>query len=114
MYDGFALFHQFHIEGLGYRGIGFGEALDFYQTDISIHGPNPVLPSGGNIGCGRSRIWMHTDCMQQIQTTRGGAPSDRGEARGRGFRRADAPRRQLLGGGAPRPTDHGHHVLEER
>ena len=67
MYDGFALFHQFHIEGLGYRGMKFGDALDFYQTDISIEGPNPVLPSGGNIGSGRSRFWMHTDCIQQLQ-----------------------------------------------
>jgi acetyl-CoA acetyltransferase len=67
MYDGFSLFHQFHLEGLGYRGIRFGEALDFYQTDISIEGPNPVLPSGGNIGSGRSRFWMHTDCIQQLQ-----------------------------------------------
>ena len=67
MYDGFTLFHQFHIEGLGYRGMKFGEALDFYQTDISIEGPNPVLPSGGNIGSGRSRFWMHTDCIQQLQ-----------------------------------------------
>jgi len=67
MYDGFALFHQFHLEGLGYRGMKFGEALDFYQTDISIEGPNPILPSGGNIGSGRSRFWMHTDCIQQLQ-----------------------------------------------
>jgi acetyl-CoA acetyltransferase len=67
MYDGFALFHQFHLEGLGYRGMKLGEALDFYQTDISIEGPNPVLPSGGNIGSGRSRFWMHTDCIQQLQ-----------------------------------------------
>ncbi len=67
MYDGFTLFHQFHVEGLGYRGIKFGEALDFYQTDISIEGPNPILPSGGNIGGGRSRFWMHTDSIQQIQ-----------------------------------------------
>ncbi len=67
MYDGFTLFHQFHIEGLGYRGIKFGEALDFYQTDISIEGPNPILPSGGNIGSGRSRFWMHTDSIQQLQ-----------------------------------------------
>ena len=67
MYDGFAQFHQFHIEGLGYRGMRFGEALDFYQTDISIEGPNPVLPSGGNIGSGRSRFWMHTDSIQQLQ-----------------------------------------------
>ncbi|MBV1878246.1 MAG: hypothetical protein KUG79_11440 [Pseudomonadales bacterium] len=67
MYDGFSLFHPFHLEGLGYRGIKFGEALDFYQTDISIEGPNPVSPSGGNIGSGRSRFWMHTDCIQQLQ-----------------------------------------------
>ena len=67
MYDGFTQFHQFHIEGLGYRGMGFGDALDFYQTDISIEGPNPILPSGGNIGGGRSRFWMHTDSIQQIQ-----------------------------------------------
>ena len=67
MYDGFSLFHQFHLEGLGFAGIKNGEALDFYQTDISIEGPNPVLPSGGNIGSGRSRFWMHTDCIQQLQ-----------------------------------------------
>ena len=67
MYDGFAQFHQFHVEGLGYRGMGFGDSLDFYQTDISIEGPNPILPSGGNIGSGRSRFWMHTDSIQQLQ-----------------------------------------------
>ena len=67
MYDGFSLFHQFHLEGLGFRGIKFGEALDFYQTDISIEGPNPVSPSGGNIGGGRSRVWAHTDSIQQLQ-----------------------------------------------
>ncbi|MDP6799174.1 MAG: hypothetical protein QF744_05010 [SAR202 cluster bacterium] len=71
MYDGFSLFHRFHLEGLGYRGIKFGEALDFYQTDISIEGPNPVSPSGGNIGSGRSRFWMHTDCIQQLQRRAG-------------------------------------------
>ena len=67
MYDGFAEFHQFHVEGLGYRGMGFGDALDFYQTDISIEGPNPIQPSGGNVGSGRSRFWMHTDSIQQLQ-----------------------------------------------
>ncbi|MBI4282119.1 MAG: thiolase family protein [Chloroflexi bacterium] len=67
MYDGYTLFHQFHIEGLRYAGIKRGEALDLYQTDISIEGPNPVSPSGGNQGGGRTRFWMHTDCIQQIQ-----------------------------------------------
>ena len=67
MYDGFALFHQFHLEGLRFGGIKRGEALDFYQTDISVEGPNPVSPSGGNIGSGRTRYWMHTDSIQQLQ-----------------------------------------------
>jgi acetyl-CoA acetyltransferase len=66
-YDGFALFHVFHLEGFGFAGIKHGEALDFFQTDISIHGPNPVNPSGGNLGGGRTRFWMHTDSIQQIQ-----------------------------------------------
>ncbi|MBI4282121.1 MAG: thiolase family protein [Chloroflexi bacterium] len=67
MYDGFTLFHQFHMEGLRYAGVQRGEGLDFYQTDISIEGPNPASPSGGNVGSGRSRFWMHTDCIQQLQ-----------------------------------------------
>ena len=67
MYDGFTLFHPFHIEGLGYRGLKRGEALDLYQGDISIEGPSPVSPSGGNIGSGRTRCWAHTDCIQQLQ-----------------------------------------------
>ena len=67
MYDGFTLFHQFHLEGLRFAGVQRGEALDFYQTDISISGPNPVSPSGGNHGSGRTRTWMHTDCIQQLR-----------------------------------------------
>ena len=67
MYDGFSLFHVFHIEGLGFAGLKPGEALDFFQGDISIEGPHPVSPSGGNIGGGRTRFWNHTDSMQQIQ-----------------------------------------------
>jgi acetyl-CoA acetyltransferase len=67
MYDGFSEFHVFHIEGLGFAGIKRGEALDFFQTDISIEGPHPVSPSGGNIGSGRTRFWNSTDSIQQIQ-----------------------------------------------
>lgn len=66
-YDGYSLFHVFHIEGFQFAGIKRGEALDFFQNDISIHGPHPVSPSGGNIGSGRTRFWMHTDSIQQIQ-----------------------------------------------
>ncbi|MEX2375561.1 MAG: hypothetical protein WD942_08270 [Dehalococcoidia bacterium] len=65
MYDGFTLFH---LEGLGFAGIKQGEALDYFASeDITIHGPNPISPSGGNIGSGRTRFWMHSDSIQQIQ-----------------------------------------------
>ena len=67
MYDGFTEFHQFHLEGLRFAGVGRGEALDFYQTDISLEGPNPVSPSGGNAGGGRTRCWLHYDSIQQLQ-----------------------------------------------
>ena len=67
MYDGFGQFHVFHLEGLGFRGVKRGDALHFFQTDISIEGWNPVSPSGGNIGSGRTRFWHHTDAIQQIQ-----------------------------------------------
>ena len=67
MYDGFTLFHVWHLEGLRYAGVQRGEALDFFQTDISIEGPNPVSPSGGNAGSGRTRFWLHVDSVQQLQ-----------------------------------------------
>ncbi|MQC17273.1 MAG: hypothetical protein DWG82_03445, partial [Chloroflexi bacterium] len=36
MYDGFSLFHVHHIEGINFAGIKQGEALDLFQTDITI------------------------------------------------------------------------------
>ena len=67
-YDGFSLFHVFWVEGFGFSGIKEGEALDFFASqDISINGPTPISPSGGNIGSGRTRFWMWTDTIQQIQ-----------------------------------------------
>jgi hypothetical protein len=66
----------FHIEGFGFAGIKKGEALDLFQTDISIHGPHPVSPSGGNIGGGRTRFWMHTDSIQQLQGRAGARQMD--------------------------------------
>ena len=97
MYDGFATFHNYHLEGLGFAGIKRGEALDFYQGDISIEGPTPISPSGGNVGAGRTRIWMHTDSILQLQ----GRAGDRqvqlkgGQPRGRRLRRPDAAERRL-------------------
>jgi acetyl-CoA acetyltransferase len=65
--DGFAPFHMFWIEGFEFFGVKKGECLDFFQTDISIHGPTPVNTGGGNLGNGRTRYWMWTDTMQQLQ-----------------------------------------------
>ena len=67
-YDGFSLFHVFWIEGFGFFGIKEGECLDFFASqDISINGPTPISPSGGNIGSGRTRFWLWTDTIQQLQ-----------------------------------------------
>lgn len=67
MYDGFTLFHVFHLEGLGFAGIKKGEALDYFESeDLSIKSKYPISPSGGNAGSGRTRTWMHTDSIQQI------------------------------------------------
>ncbi len=67
-YDGFSLFHVFWIEGFNFFGIQHGECLDFFNSeDISINGPTPISPSGGNIGSGRTRFWLWTDTIQQLQ-----------------------------------------------
>ena len=67
-YDGFSLFHVFWIEGFNFFGIQRGEALDFFASqDISINGPTPISPSCGNIGSGRTRFWLWTDTIQQLQ-----------------------------------------------
>jgi acetyl-CoA acetyltransferase len=68
MYDGFSLFHVFWVEGFGFYGIKEGECLDFFASeDISINGPTPISPSGGNVGSGRTRFWNWTDTIQQLQ-----------------------------------------------
>jgi acetyl-CoA acetyltransferase len=67
-YDGFSLFHVFWIEGFNFFGIQRGDCLDFFASeDISINGPTPLSPSGGNIGSGRTRFWLWTDTIQQLQ-----------------------------------------------
>jgi acetyl-CoA acetyltransferase len=67
-YDGFSLFHVFWVEGFGFFGVKEGECLDFFASqDISIDGSTPVSPSGGNIGSGRTRFWLWTDTIQQLQ-----------------------------------------------
>lgn len=66
-YDGFTLFTQYYLEAFQWHGVKRGEAHDFYQEDLSVKGPHPLLPSGGNNGSGRTRYWHYTDCIQQLQ-----------------------------------------------
>ena len=66
-YDGYTLFTQYFLEAFGWHGVKRGEAHDFYAGDISVHGPHPFSSSGGNNGSGRTRYWMHTDCIQQLR-----------------------------------------------
>ncbi len=66
-YDGFTLFTQWYLEGFQWHGVKRGEAHDFYAGDISVEGPHPFSSSGGNSGSGRTRWWMHTDSIQQLQ-----------------------------------------------
>jgi acetyl-CoA acetyltransferase len=65
--EGFTPFHIFWVEGFEFFGVKEGECLDFFQTDISIDGPTPVNTGGGNLGNGRTRYWMWTDTIQQLQ-----------------------------------------------
>jgi len=70
-YDGFTLFTQYFLEGFGWHGVGKGEAHDFYGGDISVEGPHPFSSSGGNAGNGRTRWWIYTDTIQQLQQRAG-------------------------------------------
>ncbi|MBI4298970.1 MAG: thiolase family protein [Chloroflexi bacterium] len=66
-YDGFTTFTQYFLEAFRWRGVKRGEAHDFYAGDISIEGPNPLSPGGGNMGTGRMRTIYITDGMEQLQ-----------------------------------------------
>ncbi len=70
-YDGFTLFTQYWLEAFQWHGVKEGEALQFYQGDISVEGPHPFLSSGGNIGTGRTRSAIFTDCIEQLRGTAG-------------------------------------------
>jgi len=70
-YDGFALFSQYWLEAFQWHGVKRGEAHDFYAGDISVEGPHPFLSSGGNIGTGRTRSAIFTDCIEQLRGTAG-------------------------------------------
>ena len=50
MYDGFSLFHQFHLEGLGYRGIKFGRPWTFTRRISALKGRTPFCPAAATSG----------------------------------------------------------------
>jgi hypothetical protein len=70
-YDGFTLFTQYWLEAFQWHGVKRGEAHDFYAGDISVEGPHPFMSSGGNIGTGRTRTAIFTDCIEQLRGTAG-------------------------------------------
>lgn len=70
-YEGFTIFHHYFLEALQWHGVKRGESHDFYAGDIRVEGPHPIQSSGGNNGSGRTRAWMHTDCIQQLQRRAG-------------------------------------------
>ena len=66
-YDGYTLFTQYYLEGMGWHGVKRGEAHDFYAGDIRVEGPHPFSSSGGNSGNGRTRWWIYNDSIQQLR-----------------------------------------------
>ena len=96
-YDGFTPFNQYYLEGFGWHGVKRGEAHDFYAGDISVEGPHPLMPSGGNNGNGRSRCWHWTDSIQQLQ--------------GRAGKRQVKVRAETALAGGPMPTSGSWAIL---
>ncbi len=66
-YDGFSVFTQTYLEAFKWHGVGRGEAFDFYKGDMRVEGPHPFNSSGGNLGNGRTRTAMYTDCIEQLR-----------------------------------------------
>ena len=42
-YDGYSWFLPFFLEAFGWHDVGYGEARDFFNGDISVEGPHPLL-----------------------------------------------------------------------
>ncbi len=66
-YDGYATFTPIYLEGLGWHGVGKGDAAAFFNDDISVEGPHPFTSGGGNLGNGRTRSAMYIDSIQQLR-----------------------------------------------
>ena len=70
-YDGYSWFLPFFLEAFGWHGVGYGEARDFFNGDITVEGPHPFCSGGGNLGNGRTRTSMYIDSIQQLRGTAG-------------------------------------------
>lgn len=70
-YDGFSPFLPFALEAFQWHGIKQGDTKDFVKGDISVEGPHPLFPSGGNLGNGRTRTAMYIDGIEQLRGTAG-------------------------------------------
>jgi len=70
-YDGFSPFLPLSLEGFGWHGVGYGDAKDFVNGDISVKGPHPAWSGGGNLGNGRTRTAMYIDSIEQLRGTAG-------------------------------------------
>ena len=70
-YDGYAPMAQFFLEAFQWHGVKRGDAFAFYAGDIRVEGPHPLCSSGGNLGNGRTRTAMYTDCIEQLRGTAG-------------------------------------------
>jgi len=70
-YDGYSIMTQFWLEAFQWHGVKRGEAFAFYAGDITVGGPHPFNSSGGNLGNGRTRTAMWTDCIEQLRGTAG-------------------------------------------
>ena len=69
--NGYAPKTQFFLEAFQWHGFKRGDALAFYAGDIRVEGPHPFCSNGGNLGNGRTRTAMHTDCIEQPRGTAG-------------------------------------------
>lgn len=66
-YDGYSLFCHLFLEGFQWHGVKKGESHDFFADDISVEGSHPFNSSGGNLGTGRTRTAIFTDCIDQLR-----------------------------------------------
>ncbi len=66
-YDGYSPFLPISLESFQWKGAKKGDAKDFFNGDITVHGPFPHCSGGGNLGVGRTRTAMYIDGIEQLR-----------------------------------------------